>query len=95
MQNLSLLESDSPEIDSETESTTDGLHFSLGSPQAMQSFADVEDSKTGNPAFIRFWIKLNEFLNHAFNANNIPFPNGRRIQLAADDKVRQHCKAHC
>ncbi|KIK46880.1 hypothetical protein CY34DRAFT_21734 [Suillus luteus UH-Slu-Lm8-n1] len=89
-QNLSLLESDPPEIDSETESTTDGLHFSLGSPQAMQSFADVEDSKTGNPAFIRFRIKLNEFLNHAFNANNIPFPNGRRIQLAADDKITEY-----
>ncbi|KAG1893062.1 uncharacterized protein F5891DRAFT_1131386 [Suillus fuscotomentosus] len=85
-QKLSLLDaSDLPEIDSETELMTDGLHFSLGSPQAMQSFADVEASKTGNPAFIQFRIKLNEFLNHAFNANNIPFPNGRRIQLAADD----------
>ncbi|KAG2112054.1 uncharacterized protein F5147DRAFT_744680 [Suillus discolor] len=42
-QNLSLLESDLPEIDSETEPTTDGLHFSLGSPQAMQSFADITE----------------------------------------------------
>ncbi|KAG1906807.1 uncharacterized protein F5891DRAFT_1238949 [Suillus fuscotomentosus] len=90
-QKLSLLDtSDLPEIDSETESTTDGLHFSLGSPQAMQSFADVEASKTGNPAFIRFQIKLNEFLNHAFNANNIPFPNGRRIQLTADDTITEY-----
>ncbi|KAG1840105.1 hypothetical protein C8R48DRAFT_621151 [Suillus tomentosus] len=90
-QKLSLLNaSDLPEIDSETEPTTDGLHFSLGSPQAMQSFADVEASKTGNPAFIQFWIKLNEFLNHAFNANNIPFPNGRRIQLAADDMITEY-----
>ncbi|KAG1768576.1 hypothetical protein EV702DRAFT_1181923 [Suillus placidus] len=90
-QNLSLvLESDPPEIDSETEPTTDGLHFSLGSPQAMQSFADVEASKTGDPAFIRFQIKLNEFLNHASNANNIPFPNGRRIQFAAEDTITEH-----
>ncbi|KAG2344656.1 hypothetical protein BDR05DRAFT_975422 [Suillus weaverae] len=73
-QNLSLvLESDLPEIDSETEPMTDGLHFSLGSPQAMQSFAD-----------------LNEFLNHAFNANNIPFPNGRQVQLAAEDMITEH-----
>ncbi|KAG1896768.1 uncharacterized protein F5891DRAFT_1130156 [Suillus fuscotomentosus] len=42
-QKLSLLDvSDLPKIDSETEPMTDGLHFSLGSLQAMQSFADVE-----------------------------------------------------
>ncbi|KAG1842193.1 hypothetical protein DFJ58DRAFT_718051 [Suillus subalutaceus] len=91
-QNLSQSESDLPdpevnsdEIDSETKLTDAALHFSLGSQQVTKSFADIEASNTGNLAFVQFRIKLNVFLNHAFNTNGIPFPDGRRVQLAADN----------
>ncbi|KAG1814602.1 uncharacterized protein BJ212DRAFT_1300418 [Suillus subaureus] len=90
MQNLSLPESDLPDPEADEIEQIDGLHFSLGSQQATQSFVDVKASKTGNPAFVQFWIKLNDFLNHTFNANNIPFPNGRQIQLATDDIITEY-----
>lgn len=80
------LEADSDGLES-TE-PTDVQHFSLGSQQATKSFADIEAANAGDAAFDRFRIKLNEFLNRAFAANGIPFPNGRRIQLAANDMVR-------
>ncbi|KAG1730131.1 uncharacterized protein EDB91DRAFT_1239146 [Suillus paluster] len=60
-------------------------HFSLGSKQAAMSFIDIEAGSAGNPAFGRFWIKLNSFLNHSFAANKIPFPDGRQIQLTASE----------
>ncbi|KAG1759606.1 hypothetical protein EDD22DRAFT_782332 [Suillus occidentalis] len=68
---------------------TDAQHFSLGSQQATKSFAEIEAANTGDAAFDRFRIKLNEFLNRAFTANGIPFPNGRRIQLAANDMITE------
>ncbi|KAG1786171.1 uncharacterized protein HD556DRAFT_1434837 [Suillus plorans] len=68
---------------------TDAQHFSLGSRQASKSFADIEAGNAGNPAFDRFRIKLNEFLNHTFAANNIPFPSGRHVQLAAGDMITE------
>lgn len=80
------LEADSDGLES-TE-PTDVQHFSLGSQQATKSFADIEAANAGDAAFDRFRIKLNEFLNCAFAANGIPFPNGRCIQLAANDMVR-------
>ncbi|KAG1738055.1 hypothetical protein EDD22DRAFT_982336 [Suillus occidentalis] len=81
------LEADSDGLES-TE-PTDAQHFSLGSQQATKSFAEIEAANTGDAAFDRFRIKLNEFLNCAFAANGIPFPNGRRIQLAANDMITE------
>ncbi|KAG1734053.1 uncharacterized protein EDB91DRAFT_1238464 [Suillus paluster] len=60
-------------------------HLSLGSKQAAMSFIDIEAGSAGNPAFDRFRIKLNSFLNHSFATNKIPFPDGRRIQLTASE----------
>jgi hypothetical protein len=51
------------------------------------SFTLIEAGSLGNPAFERFQIKLNDFLNHVFAANSIPFPGGRQIQLTASDMV--------
>jgi len=88
-QNLSL--SDLPDLleadELELTEPTDMQHFSLGSQQATKSFADIEVDNIGNPAFDRFCIKLNEFLNCAFAANHIPYPDGRRVRLTADDMV--------
>ncbi|KAG0702765.1 hypothetical protein DFH29DRAFT_982269 [Suillus ampliporus] len=53
---------------------TDAQHFSLGSKQVVMSFADIEADSAGNPVFDRFRIKLNNFMNHVFAANSIPFP---------------------
>jgi hypothetical protein len=88
-QNLSLSDLPDPSEADELELTepTDTQHFSLGSRQAMKSFADIEVDNIGNPAFDRFHIKLNEFLNRAFTANNIPCPDGRRVRLTVDDMV--------
>ncbi|KAG1748380.1 uncharacterized protein EDB91DRAFT_1235712 [Suillus paluster] len=85
--------SDLPDLSeaNEVEQTkpTDAQHFTLGSRQATISFADIEAGHAGNPAFDRFRIKLNEFLNRTFTANNIPFPSGRRVQLAAGDMITE------
>ncbi|KAG2093553.1 hypothetical protein BD769DRAFT_1615706 [Suillus cothurnatus] len=90
-QNLSL--SDLPDLSEADEleltEPTDTQHFSLGSRQATRSFADIEVDNIGNPAFDRFRIKLNEFLNRAFAANNIPYPDGRRVRLTADDMITE------
>ncbi|KAG1730396.1 uncharacterized protein EDB91DRAFT_1239095 [Suillus paluster] len=76
----------------EVESTepTDAQHFSLGSKQAAISFADIKAGSAGNPAFDRFWIKLNDFLNHTFAANSIPFPGGQCIQLIASNMIVEY-----
>ncbi|KAG1852578.1 hypothetical protein C8R48DRAFT_611626, partial [Suillus tomentosus] len=58
-----------------------------GSQQAIKSFVDIEAANAGDAAFDQFQIKLNEFLNHAFTTNDIPFPNGRHIQLATNDMM--------
>ncbi|KAG1726802.1 uncharacterized protein EDB91DRAFT_1239606 [Suillus paluster] len=34
--------------------------------------------------------QLNDFLNHAFAANSIPFPGGQWIQLIASDMIMEH-----
>ncbi|KAG2134077.1 hypothetical protein DEU56DRAFT_950207 [Suillus clintonianus] len=90
-QNFSAPESDD-HTDGIVDSTepTDAQHFSLGSKQATMSFADIEARSLGDPAFDRFRIKLNGFLNHAFTANQIPFPDGRRIQLTASDMITEY-----
>ncbi|KAG1744575.1 uncharacterized protein EDB91DRAFT_1236508 [Suillus paluster] len=69
---------------------TDAQHFSLGSKQAAMSFIDIKAGSVGNPAFDRFRIKLNSFLNHSFAANKIPFPDGRRIQLTASEMITEY-----
>jgi len=88
-QNLSL--SDLPDLleadELELTEPTDTQHFSLGSRQATKSFTDIEVDNIGNSAFNQFHIKLNEFLNRAFAANNIPYPDGRRVRLTVDDMV--------
>ncbi|KAG1761725.1 hypothetical protein EDD22DRAFT_619601 [Suillus occidentalis] len=86
-----LQETDNPD-DTDIDSTepTDAQHFSLGSKQAAMSFTLIEAGSLGNPAFERFRIKLNDFLNHAFAANSIPFPGGRRIQLVASDMIMEY-----
>ncbi|KAG1808131.1 hypothetical protein EV424DRAFT_1574699 [Suillus variegatus] len=77
----------SDDIDVDSTEPTDAQHFSLGSKQAAMSFTLIEAGSLGNPAFERFRIKLNDFLNRAFAANSIPFPGGRRIQLVASDMI--------
>ncbi|KAG1887716.1 hypothetical protein F4604DRAFT_1877523 [Suillus subluteus] len=68
----------------------DCTNFKNVTEQVTKSLADIEASNTGNPAFVQFHIKLNVFLNHAFNTNGIPFPDGRRVQLAADDMITEY-----
>ncbi|KAG1747038.1 uncharacterized protein EDB91DRAFT_1235854 [Suillus paluster] len=77
----------SDDIDVDSMEPTDAQHFTLGSKQVAMSFTLIEAGSPGNPAFDRFQIKLNDFLNHAFAANSIPFPGGRRIQLIVSDMV--------
>ncbi|KAG1891577.1 uncharacterized protein F5891DRAFT_1131602 [Suillus fuscotomentosus] len=51
--------------------------------QVAMSFTHIEAGSQGNPAFERFRIKLNDFLNCAFAANSIPDDrfNSLRISL--------------
>ncbi|KAG2348732.1 hypothetical protein BDR05DRAFT_972997 [Suillus weaverae] len=65
---------DSDDIDVDLTEPTEAQHFSLGSKQAAMSFTLIEAGSPDNPAFERFQIKLNDFLNCAFAANSIPFP---------------------
>ncbi|KAG1726527.1 uncharacterized protein EDB91DRAFT_1239637 [Suillus paluster] len=90
-QNLSLSDLPDPSEADELEPTKpiNMQHFSLGLQQAMKSFTDIEVAHIGNPPFDRFRIKLNEILNRAFATNNIPFPDGRCVQLTADDMITE------
>ncbi|KAG2120397.1 hypothetical protein DEU56DRAFT_928435, partial [Suillus clintonianus] len=80
----------SDDIDVDSTEPTDAQHFTLGSKRAAMSFTLIEAGSPGNPVFDRFRIKLNDFLNHAFAANGIPFPGGRWIQLVASDMIVEH-----
>ncbi|KAG1896982.1 uncharacterized protein F5891DRAFT_1130066 [Suillus fuscotomentosus] len=66
------------------------LHVKLGSSQAPQTFALIEDTHQNNDAFINFRVKLNSFLNDFLPACNIPLPDGKRIHLKSDVAVTAH-----
>ncbi|KAG1720903.1 uncharacterized protein EDB91DRAFT_1240362 [Suillus paluster] len=80
----------SDDIDVDSTEPTDAQHFTLGSKQAAMSFTLIKAGSPGNPAFDRFRIKLNDFLNRAFAANSILFPGGRQIQLVASDVIMEY-----
>lgn len=62
-------------------------HVKLGSEQGNYLFADVEQLHKADRAFVDFRIKLNNFLNVFLPANEIPLPDGRRVQLRTGDQV--------
>ncbi|KAG1838317.1 hypothetical protein F4604DRAFT_1997182 [Suillus subluteus] len=66
------------------------LHVKLGSSQAPQTFALIEDTHRNDDAFTNFRVRLNSFLNDFLPACNIPLPDGKRIQLKSDVAVTAH-----
>ncbi|KAG1879315.1 hypothetical protein C8R48DRAFT_744923 [Suillus tomentosus] len=60
------------------------LHVKLGSSQAPQTFALIEDTHQNDDTFTNFRVKLNSFLNDFLPACNIPLPDGKRIHLKSD-----------
>ncbi|KAG1898822.1 uncharacterized protein F5891DRAFT_1129283 [Suillus fuscotomentosus] len=66
------------------------LHVKLGSSQAPQTFALIEDTHQNDDTFTNFCVKLNSFLNDFLPACNIPLPDGKRIHLKSDVAVTAH-----
>ncbi|KAG1763075.1 hypothetical protein EDD22DRAFT_979489 [Suillus occidentalis] len=72
-------------------SLNDGsLHVKLGSSQAPQTFALIEDTHQNDDTFTNFHVRLNSFLNDFLPACNIPLPDGKRIHLKSDVAVTAH-----
>ncbi|KAG2109978.1 uncharacterized protein F5147DRAFT_745420 [Suillus discolor] len=66
------------------------LHVKLGSSQAPQMFALIEDTHRNDDTFTNFCVRLNSFLNDFLPACNIRLPDGKRIHLKSDVAVTAH-----
>ncbi|KAI5992667.1 hypothetical protein EDD15DRAFT_2388187 [Pisolithus albus] len=68
----------------------DFFHVRLGSrvkhPLTLEA---VEQRSITNKAFIRFQMKLNEFLNRYFTAVGKTLPGGKRIQFQPNDQIME------
>ncbi|EGO23558.1 hypothetical protein SERLADRAFT_438878 [Serpula lacrymans var. lacrymans S7.9] len=70
---------------------TETSHVSLGSKCPATSFQGLEEARKDDTAFTSFRIRLSNYLNIFFSANNIAFPGGKRIKLGAEDKITEYC----
>ncbi|EGO04844.1 hypothetical protein SERLA73DRAFT_43877 [Serpula lacrymans var. lacrymans S7.3] len=66
-------------------------HVLLGSKCPATSFQGLEEARKDDTAFTSFRIRLSNYLNIFFSANNIAFPGGKRIKLGAEDKITEYC----
>jgi hypothetical protein len=65
----------------------DEPHASVWAKREDVSFQKLEDSNSHDPAFSRFRIRFNKFLNEFLAAHQIPLPGGKPVQFRQDDKV--------
>ncbi|KIJ61765.1 hypothetical protein HYDPIDRAFT_176905 [Hydnomerulius pinastri MD-312] len=63
------------------------FHVRLGAAEKPETFEVIELSHTGDRAFERFRIKLNDFLNAHFAAVGKELPGGKRINLNAKYEI--------
>jgi hypothetical protein len=81
--------SDGPEFPIISESDPPGVKAKLGSSQGDQTFARIGELHGTDRAFTNFRVKLNHFLNKFLHDNNIPLPDGKRIQFLDLDTVSE------